>query len=210
MLIIGVTGGIASGKTTVVKQFKRLGAIVIDADRIAHEIIVPHTRTWQRIVKAFGKDIINRSYVINRKKLGELVFSDTEKLIKLNSITHPVIIKEIKKRIKYIGQKHEDCVIILEMPLLFETNLTSLVDIIVVVKVSRKIQIARLIQRNKLNLSQAKARIKSQIPIRRKAEQADYVISGEALITQIRARIQNILKESHLIIRHKKSIKFAT
>lgn len=197
MLIIGVTGGIASGKTTVVKEFKRLGAIGIDADKIAHEKCIPHTRTWQRIVKTFGDNIINHACVINRKKLGELVFSDPEKLIKLNRITHPVIIKEIKKRIKYIGQKHEDCVIIIEIPLLFETNLTSLVDIIVVVKVSQKIQIARLMQKNKLNLSQAKARIKSQIPIRRKAEQADYVVSGEALITQIRARIQNILKESH-------------
>uniref|UniRef100_A0A8D0GTS9 Dephospho-CoA kinase domain-containing protein n=1 Tax=Sphenodon punctatus TaxID=8508 RepID=A0A8D0GTS9_SPHPU len=178
MFLVGLTGGIASGKSTVVAVFRELGCAVIDADVIARQVVRPRFSAYQRIVHYFGPEILLESGEINREALGGIIFSQPEKRQLLNSITHPEIQKEMLKQIaKYfvLGYRY----VILDIPLLFETNtLTKFMKHTILVYCDPQTQLFRLMQRNGLSQAEAEARIAAQLPLDEKRKLADHVIDN--------------------------------
>lgn len=189
-MIIGLTGGLATGKTESAKFFSEFGAFVIDADEISHKIIKPHSLIWTKIKNCFGEKILNPDLTIDRKKLGELVFNDKNALEKLEEIMHPVIIKEIKK----IITKHKKEIIVIDAPLLFETNLDSITDFTIVIKTTKKTQIERIIKRNSISKEEANKRIGLQIPLKLKVQKADFVINNNGSLNTLKKNIFHLFK----------------
>ena len=182
MLVIGLTGGIVSGKTTVAWMFKELGAKIIDADMIAREIVQPHKKAWKEIVENFGEEILKENQEINRKKLGNIVFSNQTKLNYLNKITHPVIIENIKMQLSQISQQatrdNKEIICIVDAPLLFEAHLAGIMDRNIVVYIPEKEQIVRLVKRDGISRQEALKRVRAQMSLKVKISLADYVIDN--------------------------------
>ena len=169
--ILGVTGNVCSGKTTIVEIFRELGCKVIDADEIAHEVI-EEEKVKERIKKIFGNGIINSCGLVDRKRLGKIVFNSPKLLRKLEKILHPIIIKIIKFRVK----TYKKGVIVLCAPLLFEVGLENIVDKVLVVSVDKEEQVRRLMKRDNLSRREALKIINLQMPAEKKIKKADYVI----------------------------------
>lgn len=193
-LIIGLTGGIVSGKSTVARMFKDLGAKIVDADKLGHKVILPQGAAWKRIIKIFGKDILQKDQTINREKLGKIVFANQNLLKKLNKITHPEIIKLIKKEISLAkdNSKEEKKILIIDAALIYETKIDRLMDKIIVVYLDEEEQLKRLIKRNNLSEKEALQKIKSQIPLKEKIEIADYVIDNSNSLDKTREQVEKI------------------
>lgn len=193
-LIVGLTGGIVSGKSTVASMFKDLGAEIIDVDKLGHQVILPHKPAWTKIIKLFGKDILRDDLIINREKLGKIVFADIDLLKKLNKITHPEIKKLIKKKINLIRDKAQDQekIIMIDAALIYETKINKLMDKIIVVYIEEEQQIKRLNKRNNLSRNEALQRIKSQMPIKEKIKMADYVIGNNGTIDETKEQVEKI------------------
>ena len=190
MLIVGLTGGIVSGKTTVARIFERLGAKIIDLDEIAREIVKPQQKAWKKIVQNFGVEILKDNQEINRKKLAKIVFSNQEKLNLLNQITHPVIIEVMKEQLNQISkQTSEDVICMIDAPLLFEAHIEHMMDNIIVVFINEKEQMTRLLQREGLSKDDAIKRMRAQIPIEDKVHLADYVIDNSFSIEQTKEQV---------------------
>ncbi|WP_339172776.1 dephospho-CoA kinase [Paenibacillus sp. FSL H7-0943] len=185
-MIIGLTGGIASGKSTVSALLVNKGARLVDADVIAREVMLPGHEVLAAAAKQFGKEILFPDGTLNRAKLGEIVFQDPVALQTLNNLTHPAIRQEIKDRMYSMEQEEPKRLIIVDIPLLFESGLETLFHEIVVVYVPREMQIARLIERNRLSLEEAEARLNAQMDIEQKRNKADYIIdnSGDLAYTE--------------------------
>ncbi|XP_061445537.1 dephospho-CoA kinase domain-containing protein [Rhineura floridana] len=199
MFLVGLTGGIASGKSTVVAMLQALGCAVIDADVIARQVVQPRFLAYRRIVHSFGPEILLETGEINREALGSIIFSQPEKRQLLNSITHPEIQKEILKQIlKYfvLGYRY----VILDIPLLFETNtLTKFMKHTVLVYCDPQTQLVRLMQRNGLTRAEAEARIAAQLPLDQKVKLASHVIdnSGDLETTRKQAlKLHTSLEDS--------------
>lgn len=201
MKIIGLTGGIASGKSTVSKTLKKLGAYIIDADETAHSVIEPHKPAWTDIVAAFGDDILNPDETINRDKMGQIVFSDPEQLTRLNQITHPRIMQSFKDDFQRIRATKPDAIVVLEVPLLYETFMERMCDEVWVVWVDYETQLQRLINRNNYSPEEAKQRIEAQIPLDEKARRADVVINNRGSIEET---ISSATKYYNAILEHEK------
>lgn len=178
MEVIGLTGGIASGKSTVSKILKRLGAVIIDADIVSREIMSKGSFAYNKIVEYFGTDILKENGEIDRKKLGNIVFADKDKLLKLNEITHPIIIEKIKEKIKVEKEKKREKAVILDAALLIEMKMYKMVDEVWLVVVDSKTQIKRIMERDKLSYKDAVNRIKSQMPLEDKMKYADFIINN--------------------------------
>jgi len=195
-LIIGLTGGIVSGKTTVADMFRELGADIIDADIIAREVVRPKKKAWEKIVKHFGVGILRENQEINRKKLGNIVFSDKNKLKLLNQITHPEITELIKKKLEnIINNNNRNNVCIVDVPLLFETGFENMMNKIIVVYLDPKKQINRLMKRNNLTREDALKRIKTQIPIEEKVKMADYIIDNSNSLEYTKKQVLHLWEE---------------
>lgn len=188
MLVIGVTGGIATGKSTVARFLSEYGAVVIDADEISQEIVEPHSKVWQRLISQFGPDILWPDEFINRAKLAEIVFSDPVKLKLLNEITHPAVIDVVKQRLKELESGAPKAVVI-DVPLLIEADMQSMVDILVVVTAKENIQKERLRDRG-LNPDEALKRIKAQMSLSEKAKLADYVIENNGTLAALKNKVE--------------------
>ncbi|ADL68623.1 MULTISPECIES: dephospho-CoA kinase [Thermoanaerobacterium] len=178
MEVIGLTGGIASGKSTVSSILRSLGAFIIDADVVSREIMIKGTKTYNILVNEFGKEILRKDGEIDRKKLGNLVFADKQKLNRLNEITHPEIIRRIKEIIEEERKNGKEKAIILDAALLIEMRLFNMVDEVWLVVVDKKTQIRRLMKRDNLNYNDALNRIKSQMSIEDKMKYADFIINN--------------------------------
>jgi len=178
MKVIGLTGGIASGKSTVSKTLADLGATVIDGDETAHQLMEPHQPVWEEIVNKFGRDILNPDLTIDRVKLGSIVFDDPEQMTILNMITRPKIIESIKNQLQRLKVTRPDAVLVLDIPLLYEARLDKLTDQVWVVWLDRESQIARLQERNGFTREEAEKRINSQMSLAEKARRADVVIDN--------------------------------
>ncbi|XP_068516659.1 dephospho-CoA kinase domain-containing protein isoform X1 [Anas acuta] len=200
MFLVGLSGGIASGKSTVVAILRELGCAVIDADVIAREVVQPHLKAYQQIVRHFGTDILLESGEINREALGSIIFSQPEKRQLLNAITHPEIQKEMLKQVlKYfvLGYRY----VILDIPLLFETNrLTKFMKHTVLVYCDPQTQLSRLMKRNGLCQAEAEARIASQLPLDEKRKLASHIIdnsgdreSTRRQVLRLHARLEDSL-----------------
>lgn len=193
MLMVGLTGGIVSGKSTVSEMFRQLGAQVIDADQIAHTIVSPGEKAWHSIVEYFGKEILLKNQQINRKKLAKIVFADKKKLEMLNSITHPEIMAVINRRICQLKSNYnQDLICIIDAPLLFEANLADRMDKIIVVFISQEEQTKRLLLRDNFTEEEALRRIQSQIPLTSKLSWADYVIDNSFSREQTKKQVEQV------------------
>lgn len=191
MFIIGITGGVATGKSTVAKMFARLGAKIIDADKIVHDLIKPNGKCVSRIKKEFGSNIIFEGG-INRKALADIVFKDKAKLKKLESILHPRVRSNIKEIINDFYKKGFKGVVVLDVPLLFESNMNRNVDMTIVVKTSRDTQIKRAVKNLKITRQQALSRIKSQMPLKEKIQMADVVIDNSKSKNETTKKVKRI------------------
>lgn len=190
-IVIGLTGPIASGKNTAAKMFARRGALVIDADKIGHQVIAPQTKAWHGIVKFFGSKVLNRGGVINRKKLAKIVFSDPAALRKLNSITHPEIRRVISEKIR-AGKLAKKKYIVVNAAILKEMKLLPLVDKVVAVSAGEKMRVKRLI-RSGLTKQEAAARIRSQAGISGYRKIADFVIENNKKIDDLKKNVKRMI-----------------
>ena len=198
-LIVGITGGFGTGKTTAAAFFKALGAKVLDADKIAHEALLkeatghrPQATCYKKIVKIFGKEILRKDKGIDRKKLGLIVFGNKTLLKRLNSIVHPYVIKRIKEGVKEIRRLKTKTVVVLDAPLLIEAGLRGLVDKLIVVKAGSRQQIERCRKNYGLSGEEVLARIKSQMPIGEKIRFADFVIDNSKSRERTRGEVRKI------------------
>jgi dephospho-CoA kinase len=194
MKIIGLTGGIGSGKSTVSRFLAELGATIIDADTIGHEVFKPGTEAWQEVVAAFGQQITATNGTIDRKKLGTRVFSDPEARTELNQIMHPRIVEVVKARLeKY--RKQGVSVVVLEAPLLVEAGWTSFVDEVWVTTASEDTILKRLRERTGLSEAESRACIRSQLPPEEKRKQADVVIDTDCNLNELRTKVRELWQE---------------
>lgn len=193
-IILGITGSFGSGKTTVSGLFRTFGAQVIDADKLAHESILPKGRCYKKIIAAFGRGILRSDETIDRSKLGSIVFSDKKLLKELNNIIHPEVIKKMKNLIK----KSKTKMIILDIPLLIESGLEKFVDKLIVVKINHREQIKRIKKKTSLGREDILKRIDSQIPLRVKARLADFIIDNSATVEETKKQTKKIMKQLSL------------
>lgn len=200
MLVIGLTGSIGSGKSTVARMLDDLGAVVLDADTIGHEALMPHTEVWREVVSTFGKDILRKDGLIDRQKLSQIVFNDADSLTKLNSIIHPRMFQTVKKRLEE-WRRHRERVVVLEAPLLIEAGWTSLVDRVWVVVTSEEQAVRRLVLDGRLSEDEARARWRSQLPVAEKVKYGE-VIDNSGSMDDLRARLEAMWRE---IEKHPKS-----
>ncbi|WP_338788953.1 dephospho-CoA kinase [Metabacillus sp. FJAT-53654] len=193
-VVIGLTGGIASGKSTVSDMLRKQGIRVIDADQIAREVVEIGKPAYEQIVKTFGQDILHEDKTINREKLGTLIFSEENKRQQLNKIVHPAVRKEMLKQTEE-EKAHQAKIVVLDIPLLFESKLTYMVDEIIVVYVDEETQLKRLMKRNSYSEEEAKIRIGSQFPLKEKAELADEIIHNQGSIEETRAQVHELISK---------------
>ena len=195
MLNVGLTGGIASGKSTVAKMFEDKGAYLIDFDALAHFAEEPDQPAWKAVVEVFGRDILNEDETINRAKLGLIVFSDQEKLSRLNSIVHPAVFDLWRQRMGDIRKINPRAIVIADIPLLIEVRMQHLFDVVILVHASPEHQIRRLTDRNACSRKDAENRLGTQMPIDEKIPHADFVIDNRGSIEITRSVVDAVWEE---------------
>jgi dephospho-CoA kinase len=178
MILVGLTGGIASGKSLVARVFKDLGAHIIDADRIVHDLLEPGREAYREVLDHFGEHILLPTHGIDRRKLGEIVFNDAEKRAWLNSCLHPRVFHVYSTQVQHLRRWQPDSTIVFDAALLIETGYHRKMDKTVVVYADVEQQIERLANRDKFGREQAMNRITSQMPLSEKRRLADYVIDN--------------------------------
>ena len=189
--VIGLTGGIGSGKSTVSRYLSELGAAIIDADKLGHEVYLPNTESWRDLVKTFGKEILTPADKIDRKKLGTIVFNNPEKLQQLNAIVHPRMFEIAKQRIEDNRRKGTQ-VVILDAPILFETNWTPLVEEVWVVVANEANVIKRAVARSGLTEEQVRLRIRSQMSNAERIQRAQAVIHNDGTAEDLRKKTNEL------------------
>lgn len=195
MLLVGITGGIATGKSLVSEILRGLGAYIIDADKIAREVVEPEKPAWLEIVEFFGKDIINKDKTISRKMLGEIVFNDPVKKRKLEEIVHPRVIEEENRMVKEYLKIKPDGIVIIDAALLIEAGSHKRVDKLIVVYADKEAQAKRLMERDGLSRTDAEKRIASQLPLDEKVKMADFVIDNSKGIEGTRRQTIDIFNK---------------
>ncbi|MFJ7934875.1 dephospho-CoA kinase [Sporosarcina sp. NPDC096371] len=196
-MIIGLTGSIASGKSTVSAMLKRKGFPIVDADEIARLVVEPGSSVLLDISQQFGEEMIKEDGTLNREKLGARIFGDVDERQKLNGIIHPAIRQEmLRQKDEWLSQGANT--VIMDIPLLFESKLQSFVDKIIVVSVSPEVQKERLIARNVLSQEEASARIRSQLPMETKEQGADAVLSNNGTEKETEKQLESVLLEWHI------------
>lgn len=191
MLILGLTGGIATGKSTVAKMLVELGAAHVDADSLAREAVAVGEPAWRAIADYFGPSVFREDGSLDRKALAGLVFSDPQALAALNAITHPPIIALARKRLDE-ARSGGALVCVLEAPLLYESGLDSEVDLTVVVTASEATQLARLLTREQLTEEEARLRVRAQLPLEEKVRRADFCIDNDGPLPGTRRQVQDL------------------
>ncbi|MDN7227042.1 dephospho-CoA kinase [Planococcus liqunii] len=193
-MIIGLTGSIASGKSTVSAMLAEMGYPIVDADKVARLVVEPGSETLEKIRELFGEEVILPDGTMDRKKVGELIFNDPASRKKLNDVIHPAIRMEmLRQRGEFLDQGF--ATVIMDIPLLFESRLQHLVDKILVVSVTEELQLKRLMERNGLSEKEARARIASQLPMSVKEEGADAVIYNNGSVDETKWQLNRILDQ---------------
>lgn len=190
--ILGLTGGIATGKSAADDFFRKKGIPVIDADQVAHHVYDLNKPAWRELKQVFGKEYLNADQTVNRQKLGDLVFHNPQKLELLNQITHPFIYQEIMARIADLSNQK---LVVVDMPVLFESNGAKICDRILVVSLPESVQLTRLMKRNNLDKEQALARIHSQMPLAQKEKKADYVVDNSGTLIDLANSLTKVLEK---------------
>lgn len=193
-LVVGLTGGIASGKSTVSNMLKEMNITVIDADVESRKAVQNGEPAYKQIVESFGPQMVLPNGEIDRQKLGSIIFHDEQKRKLLNSIVHPEVRRRMNEK-KDLAIKGKERIVILDIPLLFESNLINMVDQTLLVYVDRSIQLARLMERNQLTKEEAEARIQSQMPLAEKMKLADKIINNNGSLTETKKQLNKILAD---------------
>lgn len=190
-MIIGITGSIGTGKTTLSKYLKELGYLVINTDEIAHQVLT-YPDVIEKVGRLISNDVMDGG-IINRKRLGNIVFSDSKKLEILNDITHPIIFALTKDKIRETSKT-----VFVEIPLLFETNFTELVDKTLVIFTSKEIQLKRLSKRSNLSETEMINLINKQMDLKEKIKRADYLIDNSETINKMKKQVLELLEKEKL------------
>jgi dephospho-CoA kinase len=195
-MIAGLTGSIGTGKSTVAAMFEKLGAYVIDYDQLAREVVEPGLPAHDKILKEFGKGVLNPDKTLNREKLGKEIFADSKKRALLNSIVHPEVFMADIKKTQSILQSAPQALILKEIPLLTQIGIDpkSLVDVVICVSASPEIQLERVVARG-LDLEQARARIAAQAPVLETQKAADYIIYNDGSVEQTFLQVQQVYEK---------------
>jgi dephospho-CoA kinase len=183
-IVVGLTGGVATGKSLVSEEFKRLGAPVIDADAVAREVTAKGEDVYNGIVEEFGPSILAPDGSIDRRRLGRIVFADQSKLALLNRLTHPEILKRIRGRVESLKDQGGNPIIVINAALLIETGLHREVDRVVVVHAAEDKQLSRTVLRDSISVEEARRRIASQMPLEEKMAMADHLIDNNGTIVE--------------------------
>lgn len=189
--IIGITGGIASGKSNVCSVIRNLGYKVIDCDKITHELYKKGNSIYNAIIDVFGKEYLDSNLEIDRKKLASYVFNNKEALKLLNETTHPFILNEINREINLI----KDDIIFIDIPLLYEAKLENLVNKVICVYLDKELQIERLMARDNISREYALVKIHNQMDLKIKKDKADYVIDSKGTIDETNALVKTIINK---------------
>jgi dephospho-CoA kinase len=197
MLKVGLTGGIGCGKSHILREFHKLGVYTIDADEIAHEVILPDQPAYGEILETFGPEILAPDQTIDRKKLGERVFSDERERGKLNQIVHPLVLQEEARRIADFEdlQDPKSPIIMVDAALMIETGSYRKYDFVVVVYCHTQVQLQRVMARDKLSEEEALQRIQSQLPLLEKIKYADYVIENSGRLSETNEQVKHTFTE---------------
>ncbi|MBP8820054.1 MAG: dephospho-CoA kinase [Syntrophomonadaceae bacterium] len=195
MKMIGLTGGIATGKSIVASVFREMGAIILDADVIARLVVLPHQPAWKDIVEFFGPQVVNEDQSLDRAKIGEIVYNNPNSLKELNRFTHPRIMQYYKDELRRIKTEQPDAIVILEVPLLYETNMDKLCQQVVVVYVDRETQIQRLMKRDNMSYADAVKRVDTQMPMDEKVRRADFVIDNRSSMEETKEKATKYYNE---------------
>jgi len=193
-LFLGLTGGIASGKSTVADMMSEMGAHVIDLDRIAREAVEPETPAWRDIVSEFGRRILREDGRLDRKEISDIVFSDPERRRRLEALTHPRIFEATADRAEALVRRDRDAVIEVVVPLLVELDLQSLFYRVILVYIPASLQVERLVKRDGISTDKASAILGAQRAIDAKLEAADFVIHNEHSVQATREQVQRLWK----------------
>jgi len=194
-LLLGVTGGIASGKSTVARMLEEKGAPTIDFDVLAREVVEPDQPAWKQIVDYFGEQVLQEDRTLDRKKLSGIVFSDLEKKKKLESFTHPMIGLVFVQRLNEITERDPDAIVQVVIPLLVEANMQYMFHKVLVVHIPREVQIERLMKRDKISRDEAETIEASQMPIDEKVGYADFVIHNEGDLDKTQQEVDRLWED---------------
>ena len=201
MLVVGLTGGIASGKSTISKYLASHGAKIIDADKIARDIVEPGKEAWKKIKSSFGSAVFNEDQTLNRAKLGKIIFEYPEQRQVLNAIIHPEVIAETQRLIDTYKRDKTIPLIVVDAPLLIEAKMTPLVDEVWVINISKEKQIERVMERDNITKEEAEQRIASQMPTEEKIKYAhrliDTNINKEETFKEVSKLWEEIVEKKH-------------
>jgi len=194
MKVIGLTGGIGSGKSTISKFLAEMGAVIINADEVGHEALKPDSEAWHQVVAAFGRQVLSADGSIDRQKLGEIVFGHPGGLSRLNRIMHPRMYDMVRERLEEHRRRGAG-VVVLEAPLLLEAGWTSLVDEVWVTTAPEAVVLERLKRRSGLSPTESRSRIRSQLSPAERVKHADVVIATDVTPEQLRSRLKALWQE---------------
>lgn len=190
-MILGLAGGIASGKTEVARVFQKLGAIIISGDDLGREVVEKDQRVWVRLVETFGRKILNSNGTLNRRKLGQLAFSSPVSRKKLNRIVHPSLLRLMRQRVTYVRRQNRKNPIVIDAALLVEWKIPVKMDKLIVVHASRNIRVRRL-RKKDLTLSEIRDRMRSQLPFSVERKHADIIIRNDGTLEELRQKAREV------------------
>lgn len=194
MVVVGLTGGICSGKSTVAAMFRRLGATVIDADQVAHELVEPDQPLFEAVASAFGREVVGADGRIDRRRLGAMVFADPKARRRLEAILHPIIIEESERRIRQAGVSGT-AVCLIDAALLIESGWHARFDAVILVEASEAVRLDRLVGARGLSRDDAMLRIRSQMPQEEKRRHARYVIENEGPLEETERQVKAVWEQ---------------
>lgn len=192
MVVIGVTGGLGTGKSTVAGMFKQLGAVVLDADVMAHEVMEPKNVAWRQILKTFGEDVLNEDHTINRRRLADIVFRDAQRRRALEAIIHPHVLRRVKQQLHRLRRVRGTRAVVLDVPLLVEVGARDLVDALVVVTAPPEVQRERLKKKFQWSEEEMDARMAAQWDLAAKVALADEVVDNAHGVDVTRTQVKRI------------------
>ena len=192
MVVIGVTGGLGTGKSTVAAMFRQLGAVVLDADVMARQLMEPKRIAWRRIVEAFGRKVVNEDATINRKRLAEIVFQDGQQRARLERIMHPQVLRGIRQEVRRLLRQRGVPAVVLDVPLLVEVGAQEFVDVLVVVTAPREVCETRLARRTGWSREEIARRVSAQWDLSAKVALADHVVDNGDGVDATRTQVKRI------------------
>jgi dephospho-CoA kinase len=192
VLSVGLTGGIGSGKSEVSRRLAALGAVVIDADQVAREVVEPGTAGFDRVVEEFGRDVVRADGTLDREAIGRIVFADPDRLAALNAIVHPLVGDRIAARMAQVERDRPDAVVVYDVPLLVENDLAGRYDVVVVVAAAPQTQLRRLVEQRGMSEADARARIAAQASLEAKLAVADIVVDNDGTLAALDARVKQV------------------